>query len=365
MSEEELIRFSVDIFNPVNDQHFVPCHFLSAWSRRVQKGARWEYYTFCREDADTVCDKRVRKVAKWRHLYSYPDLTLQSLQKIVYHLTIQQSFDKELATLVYQHGIFTAIYERYLRGESSVELFKITELLLNTEILCPDFKIILQTVTKMRFSESNIDAVSRLADKVHIAKCNGFEHILSIQEKLFYPLLDEARGDDLSFFNRPKDRTAFIHYLFAQLLRTRKFDEMLESVLEENMISEDNTVLFKYLRFETMYKLAESVVRSIHEYELILLKNETQLEFISGDQPLCNLISNVDANQFDLYYPISPTRALLFTTKGRYSSVYRHLRSLSVREVDELNRKIAFASSHQLFASKQNTLDVCNYHAGA
>ena len=145
------------------------------------------------------------------------------------------------------------------------------------------------------------------------------------------------------------------------MLRTCKYDYLVKA--GKGALAAVDPALICFLRHEAAFEVAKNFSISHRDYELKLIENSTDMEFITGDQPLCNLISDANAGQFDLYYPVSPRKALIFVKKGRYENVYRHLNELSVREVDELNRKICEVSVNQLYASTSYVLELGHYYA--
>ncbi len=86
------------------------------------------------------------------------------------------------------------------------------------------------------------------------------------------------------------------------------------------------------------------------------LINNTQIPFITGDQPVINLAhNNIKIEKNDLYFPISPKYAII---KSEFSiaNYIKDCANLSIDEVRELNDKIAEWKLSQLFSSDENSL---------
>jgi hypothetical protein len=89
----------------------------------------------------------------------------------------------------------------------------------------------------------------------------------------------------------------------------------------------------------------------------VILNNLTEVEFITGDQPIVNLLAVADrpATELSLYYPLSPTKALLLSDAGRRLMVTND--SFNEKWAVELNRKIAENSHSQVFARDARALE--------
>ncbi|WP_419879616.1 DUF4238 domain-containing protein [Brevibacillus centrosporus] len=96
------------------------------------------------------------------------------------------------------------------------------------------------------------------------------------------------------------------------------------------------------------------------DFRLLLLKNNSALPFITGDQPVINTQANYsvyeETKEFELYYPLSPSLALLITnskTRNSNQSTY----AVQESEVTMYNNLIYKASDEQLYASDENVLN--------
>jgi hypothetical protein len=92
------------------------------------------------------------------------------------------------------------------------------------------------------------------------------------------------------------------------------------------------------------------------KYGLVLLKNNSGVRFITGDQPVINTYS-VDGNGHDgceFYYPVSPNLAVLMTEKDEYKTV----ESITVdsSQAKWFNQAIADLSDEQIYAFSKESL---------
>lgn len=104
--------------------------------------------------------------------------------------------------------------------------------------------------------------------------------------------------------------------------------------------------------------LADSLNSQHNQYHYVILKNDTLIPLISGDQPVLNTKadyqSGISPTEFEMYYPISPTKAVLLTKENNFKSIKNY--TLSVDEVHHYNNCIFKASENQLFANEENVL---------
>lgn len=94
--------------------------------------------------------------------------------------------------------------------------------------------------------------------------------------------------------------------------------------------------------------------------KIILLKNKTELNFITGDQPSFNI--NTDLNEeglpknLELYYPISPKIALLINFIPKLDQFTE--KEISIDDVNTYNFKLLENSDFFVFGINQNQLNI-------
>lgn len=351
----------VDIFHKVETQHYVPRHYLSAWATRVCKKRRVVDFVACRIKNKLLSDIDTMTIGQDVYMYAYPDFSEYEFNVVVELLKSKKGEDGDVVRAIYQYSLFLPLYLRSLRGERTSELKSNICKLVDSGILEECFCRALIDSYQVDISSLDQEQLSEFIDSGTIAKNNGFEYWMTTLENYFNPLLDRARRGDLGFMAEAESRPAFIHNMINQMLRTQKFDRLALDLVDDNPCT--NAKVAKYLRHLSAYDVASVIARQGDEYELNLICNNTALEFITGDQPLCNLVTNEEACQFDVYYPISPAAALFFSKKGRFDGVYPHLKSPSVHEVDALNKAICNASIDQVYAKSAEVLETGRYFA--
>jgi hypothetical protein len=100
--------------------------------------------------------------------------------------------------------------------------------------------------------------------------------------------------------------------------------------------------------------LGAALFRERHDYRVVFLRNQTQSPFVTGDQPVINLLKPDATNNVELYYPLSPGLALVLSRDiAKYPDCTR---DVTVFEVEHLNHEIYTRSDDQLYASDENYL---------
>lgn len=352
-------RMSIDIFHPVKAQHYIPRHYLSAWARR--KGKRIDLI-WVRIKGGEVFETRTKNIGQRKYLYAYPDLKPDEFAFVVNFLSRRTDLDGEVVRSIYQGGLFIPTYLRCLNGEKSNDLKTRIELLVKQNILEDIEKSALAFAYNhiMRDLKTS-PAIAEIIRLTKIAKANGFEHYMTEIENRFNPLLDKARMGDLSFMSILGAKAVFIHGIINQLLRTGKYDEHCKQC-DEGRIGTSESLL-RFMRHQSAFDIASQMIQYGGDYELNLIENNTGLEFITGDQPVCTMGHGRSICELDLYYPISPSKALCLTKKGRFRQLYNHLKAPMVHDVDQLNKLICHFSIDQLYAKSGNTLEIGRYYA--
>ncbi|DAA86169.1 TPA: hypothetical protein CPT82_02510 [Candidatus Gastranaerophilales bacterium HUM_2] len=133
-----------------------------------------------------------------------------------------------------------------------------------------------------------------------------------------------------------------IHYLIIQYFRTEKqIDNLKNSLIHLKKYWESqyadyqlpdyvqkfiglNEDSFIFIHLKSIY-LVESLINS--QYKLLLLNNDTEVPFITSDSPCINIYASyidpfeLQGNDFEIYFPISPTLALLYTNRTGYKNI--------------------------------------------
>ncbi|MES2614071.1 MAG: DUF4238 domain-containing protein, partial [Bdellovibrionota bacterium] len=99
------------------------------------------------------------------------------------------------------------------------------------------------------------------------------------------------------------------------------------------------------------------------KFELILLKNNSSIPFITSDQPVVNTFvtdadirKQTEVKELELYYPISPTRAVLIT-QNIPSLNSKIIEIKEDNEVLNYNKHIIRQSHEQIYSNQKELLE--------
>ena len=186
--------------------------------------------------------------------------------------------------------------------------------------------------------------------------------VIEMEEKLqaeieerALPLVEELRRKRIGFLDEDQRAMTFFQFIAHQYFRTKSIREAITSASR----LEDPRQDFGRLGNILCYCAAENVGCSLYvdrgNTDVVFLANDTELGFITGDQPIVNLITSDDESPPDdlvLYYPISPNLAVLIAPKK-----YRfHSMKVCRQIVQQLNEFIAWKSRHFLVSYSSRDL---------
>ena len=184
----------------------------------------------------------------------------------------------------------------------------------------------------------------------------GEEFQSKIEESASY-LIDMLRNDDISFFSEEQGRIDFSLYITNQYFRTKNIKEKIKNTASK-IQSIDFEKCWKVLRYIMASDLAYSIAIVHADYHMCLLKNDTSINFITGDQPVINSKVTEEElgkkiSELDFYYPISPSRAILITKDSDKLGIIQ----VSEKDVLHFNHLIKVHSLEELFALNEKDFD--------
>lgn len=211
----------------------------------------------------------------------------------------------------------------------------------------------------------------QIRDKVKDDKKQDFESTMNIMKKNFeedyhaqiesigHKYLDLIRDKDIGFYynQQTEDRMIFLFFITLQYMRTKK--------RRNNTINEfknDNINMSKIWPFMA-HIYAQNIALSLHmrkEYILILLINNANCDFITGDQPLVNTygvgnIKELKEDELEFYYPISPKLAVLIT---KNITNQKKIIISEDNKIQKYNDMIVESKEEQIYAMRKENLEV-------
>jgi hypothetical protein len=192
---------------------------------------------------------------------------------------------------------------------------------------------------------------SALLDRINIFLNNLIEDYHAEIERKLGRFLECIKNKDSSFFAEKFQKISFIRCLTNQYTRT--FKQELDGFKEKN-INMDNVRPFIQLI------LANNIGVTLLKSNFVLMINQTSTAFITGDQPVVNIHhekKGVIPDDFELYYPVSPSVAVLLSDDSKYLDV-KELFLNSVEDVMKYNQYIFRGSDSQLYSNSKESLEI-------
>jgi hypothetical protein len=159
-----------------------------------------------------------------------------------------------------------------------------------------------------------------------------------------------------SFYEDSKRAMDFIHGLFVQYFRTKAVKE--RALQKENVLFDDMERVWDVLSHIMAIEAGGSFFIDRRNFQIVVLDNDTQVPFITSDQPIINMLT--DGKSFDvpekmeLYYPLSPTQATLYLEKSTPTGKFNN--QVSIDDAHRYNQIMLDHSSLRVFSNSEEYL---------
>jgi hypothetical protein len=184
---------------------------------------------------------------------------------------------------------------------------------------------------ELRWAERN------LGERYHASIENQCRHIL-----------DSLRSTNADFYADEAHCIDFLYFLSLQHFRTAKMREGM-SKMPIYIPGHDPGRTANILNHISATNVGAALFRENTAYRIVFLKNITTAPFITGDQPVVNMLDPKATNDLELYYPLSPNLAMVLT-KDAVKFPDRE-RNVTTFEVERYNYEIYDRSEDQLYSN--------------
>jgi hypothetical protein len=191
---------------------------------------------------------------------------------------------------------------------------------------------------------------------------NNFEEDAHMRiEHLGAPMMKKLRRMDSSGLQDSNEFHGFTIFLAAQHQRTsvlqRKVLEVFREWEGKAGIHIHPETLMGFKRSVVMTNVSEAFRLRRHQVRLTFLQPVEGAEFITGDQPVFNVLANGETppEETEFYYPLTP-RLAIFIYFDSPHQVVEH-RILGQEEVARLNRRMFHESDGVVYASTKDVLE--------
>jgi hypothetical protein len=216
----------------------------------------------------------------------------------------------------------------------------------------------LPATLRVRMSKEEVAANPERVTELDEEILNGEERWHANMESRMAPYLEAARHGDISFYKEDKKVGSFLQFLATQHFRTKGIRERVSERFRkrENF---DISRCWNVISHIMATALGAALYKERGQRALVLVRNETKYPFITGDQPMANLLGRSYQDEspahLALYYPISPKLALFLDEPGHPYGLPNVVSSSE--QVRTLNSEIIRRSHKQLFADRPGVLE--------
>ena len=281
------------------------------------------------------------------------------------------------------------MFMTYLKGILDEKSISRSQENIFTSVYENDFYNILDKIIKSKsidFIKNNVNA-SNVSLYLYV-KLEAFLHksafkIINKKLKEVYPNLPNTKEIEENLGNLKFNTNLYmdlIHYLIIQYFRTekqitnlknsllhlKKYWELqyanypLPDYVEKFLDLNEDSFIFIFIHLKSIY-LVESLINV--QYKLLLLKNETEIPFITSDSPCINIYASyidpfeLQGDDFEIYFPISPTLALLYTNRTGYKNIENSEITLNDKKmILQFNSSIKKLAKRYLYSNINNLL---------
>lgn len=304
------------------------------WAEYLKRWAPDGKEVFYRTKKGNISQDSVRAVAKEKFFYKITPLTALDL-KLIEQLSSQSP---------------TALQEQHARSlKPFLEVQSIADFYKNSGCSNEEVERLLETLC-----------------------CNGMENLHMLHEGAVSQVLTSLANEQLEVLEDKQNLVAFMAFIGHQLSRTKAFrDSILLACEHRNKASATHTETMENAWWYISYMLGMNLGYSMYIGREVtrqaLLINNTNVPFITSDQPVVNVHSDVSETDFiapenaDFFYPISPRIGFAICDSDRFSSGKQFVdENIAI----ELNSKVASNALHHIFGDSEDALKPYMKHVG-
>lgn len=257
---------------------------------------------------------------------------------------------KIIFTNIMNIGKENYFYEFKLCTDKEIEIGK-----LFAENFCDSLMNVYEKINNALKEVSLLSDDIRKNEIIEFAKQSEEKHFNCVVEDRLKPMLYSLYKEDFSFLENTSDSMQFFHAIAEQYCRTKKIKENTQNMyssIGDNDIRGENVWIL--IRHSIALKIGLSLFQE--KYQVCLLKSEN-CNFITSDQPVINFHSDFDGipDEFELYYPISPSLAIMFSKQEKYPD--KNIITIDDEDVIKWNDLIAKLSRSQIYSHKRELLE--------
>ena len=291
------------------NQHYVWKHYLNAWAAEGTFCCYWH--------ADNrLLATQPKRVASQTYFYEAQELTDGDLEFL--DLVLGQATDAPLR-------------------EINKNFIQLTQL---------PFRIrrLLETSTMPEALRTELEKHLLWAER------NSGERFHTSIENEAQDILDKLRNGDATFWDDEEDCINFSYFLSVQYFRTANMQARLGSI-SATIPGHDPSRTAAVINYMAATNMGASLFREQRAFRIRFLRNRTSVPFITGDQPVLNMLDPTATEDVEIYYPLSPSMALVLTKDMTRFPDGERLATMV--EVERYNHAIFSRSNDQVYSNSE------------
>ena len=207
---------------------------------------------------------------------------------------------------------------------------------------------------------TNAEASAEDENSVRRAVIEAEEWLQSGAENDFIPVFERVLARDDKILDADETALSLIYFLCMQYFRTKNMRERIIEALDGDIFRESAKRISPLLCHCAAVNVGQSLYLDRQTLEIILVEGPAGGEFITGDQPVVNILAKGDGTppeEIAFFYPLCPHLALILAPKamkfGNRCFACDHEMQQS------LNDLIAANARESIVASGKSTLMTC------
>ena len=209
------------------------------------------------------------------------------------------------------------------------------------------------TESGKKMDKKQLAEARRLLD-VAISNLNEDFHA-SIECK-FWPYLELIKKHDFSFCEDSTKAIDFFHGLSVQYMRTKAVK--IRALHNTSVLFDDMERVWDVLSRILAVQMGGSFFVDRRNFQILVLENESQVPFITSDQPIINMLADPHGfnapERVELYYPLSPTQVMLYLEKSTPTAGIS--RNVSIDDAHRYNCMMLEHSGLRVFSNSEEYL---------
>lgn len=300
-------------------QHYIWMYYLKPWTN---SNHIWTFF----KSSDKIEQPNLMKVAQEKYFYQLEDFTEEEeafLSKFIDYFSHNAVKDLNKSFLAY--FTFPSKLKRLLDQNNNPSINK-----------------------------------SWISEKIREIKINFMEDAHCLIEESGKKLIQHRSLDDLKTILDDDNIFDGIMFLIFQYMRTKNMKNAAFKIFKGDKNEHIIKKSWNIISFTFAMNLSKRI--SLDErIKFIFIENKTENHFITGDQPVFNLLGDIlndkgEVNELELYYPLTPKCAINIHFRSDQIEQFES-KFAEKEQVDYLNKKVFENSDYYIFADTKKQLE--------